>query len=65
MKQKHRNSGVTLLGTDKLVRATYKGEIFLPHVMHTVFLETRADYSWDLGLILGAGVVNGETAEIF
>lgn len=35
MKQKYRNNGASLVGADKLVRTTDKGQVFLAHVVHT------------------------------
>src|SRR6266850_6761045 len=34
IEQEHRNSGVALLSSDKLIRATNKRQILLTHVMH-------------------------------
>ena len=34
MEQEHRNTGVALLGSNKLMRTTNKCQILLAHVMH-------------------------------
>ena len=34
IEQEHRNSGVALLSTDKLIRTTNERQVLLTHVMH-------------------------------
>jgi hypothetical protein len=34
MEQEHRNTGITLIRADKLMRTTNKRKLLLPHVMH-------------------------------
>src|SRR5215831_5635855 len=34
MKQEHRNIGIALLSSDKLMRTTNKRQVLLPHMMH-------------------------------